>query len=110
MSVVHSLTYVYTPPACACRGRESRSPTSAAAARHSKEGLQCAIVVDSGATSSCIYAVGAYVLPGEESSKKMADLFGSRISESSIGALHTHSAVTKVDLDIAGTANSFKKK
>ena len=56
------------------------------------------------------YAVGAYVLPGEESSKKMADLFGSMISESSYGALHTHSAVTKVDLDIAGTANSFKKK
>jgi primary-amine oxidase len=40
----------------------------------------------------------------------MADLFGSMISESSYGALHTHSAVTKVDLDIAGTANSFKKK
>jgi len=56
------------------------------------------------------YAVGAYVDPTDASTEKMSELFGSMISKSSIGALHTHSAVTKVDLDIAGINNYFKVK
>eukprot|EP00962_Isochrysis_galbana_P001114 scaffold284_cov127-Isochrysis_galbana.AAC.4 len=38
------------------------------------------------------------------------DLFGSYLSTSSIGALHTHSATYKVDLDVGSGGNGFKVK
>eukprot|EP00967_Tisochrysis_lutea_P035003 scaffold41855_cov31-Tisochrysis_lutea.AAC.5 len=52
------------------------------------------------------YAVGSYHIPD---AVKM-DLFGSYISKSSIGALHTHSATYKVDLDVGVGGNGFKVK
>lgn len=55
------------------------------------------------------YAVGHYVVPGLPSSTKQ-DIFGSFLSTSSVGTLHTHSAAYKFDLDIAGTANNFGVK
>jgi len=56
------------------------------------------------------YAVGAYVLPDDPSSDALADMFGAKVSHSSIGALHTHAVNYKIDLDIAGLENSFKTK
>jgi primary-amine oxidase len=52
------------------------------------------------------YAVGAYHIPN---AVKM-DLFGAYVSQSSIGALHTHSATYKVDLDVGSGGNGFKVK
>jgi len=56
------------------------------------------------------YAVGGYVLPDAPSSYKLNKMFGALLSKSSIGALHTHSAGYKFDLDIGGTENNFKVK
>mmetsp|Transcript_20007 Transcript_20007/g.49935 ORF Transcript_20007/g.49935 Transcript_20007/m.49935 type:complete len:292 (+) Transcript_20007:152-1027(+) len=54
------------------------------------------------------YAVGGYILPDDPSSIRMAAFFGSRVSKSAYSVLHTHSAHTRIDLDIAGLHNSFK--
>jgi len=56
------------------------------------------------------YAVGAYILPGDSSNTALMSLFGALISTSALGALHTHSAGYKIDLDIGGLENSVKIK
>jgi len=56
------------------------------------------------------YAVGSYVIPGNLNNDKMAEFWGAKVSESSLGAMHTHSVSYKIDLDIAGLENSFMTK